>query len=83
MNSIREPEAKRFSGNRTLNANELTEYRSVVGQLNWVSLHTMPEMSFSVSELSKAFEQGTTQNMRKLTEIVRRVQEHKGRNSHA
>ena len=73
VNSIKEPEARRFNGNRVLNAKELTEYRSVVGQLNWVSLHTMPEISFSVSELSKAFKEGTTQDMRKLIKVVRRV----------
>ena len=73
VNSIREPEARRFNGNRVLSAKELTEYRSVVGQLNWVSLHTIPEISFNVSELSKAFKEGTTQDMRKLIKIVRKV----------
>ena len=73
INSIKEPEGRRFKGNRVLNPKELTEYRSVVGQLNWVSLHTMPEVAFSVSELSKAFKDGTTQDMRKLIKAVRRV----------
>ena len=73
VNSIKEPEARRFGGNRVLSANELTEYRSVVGQLNWISLHTMPEISYSVSELSKAFKEGTTQDMRKLIKVVRKV----------
>ena len=73
INSIKEPEARRFKGNRVLNAKELTEYRSLVGQLNWVSLHTMPEVSFNVSELSKAFKGGTTQDMRKLIKVVRKV----------
>ena len=56
-----------------LGGKELTEYRSVVGQLNWVSLHTMPEVAYNVSELSKAFKEGTTQDMRKLIKIVRKV----------
>ena len=56
-----------------LSSEELTEHRSVVGQLNWVSLHTMPEISYNISELSKAFKEGTTQDMRKLIKIVRRV----------
>ena len=73
INSIKEPESRRFSGNRVLSAKELTEYRSVVGQLNWVSLHSMPEIAFSVSELSKAFKEGTTQDMRKLIKVVRKV----------
>ena len=73
VNSIKEPEGRRFSGHRVLSAKELTEYRSVVGQLNWISLHTMPEISFNVSELSKAFKEGTTQDMRKLIKVVRKV----------
>ena len=78
INSIIEPEARRFSGNRVLNDRELTEYRSAVGQLNWVSLHTMPEIAFSVSELSKSFKGGTTQNMRKLIKVVRKVKYNMG-----
>ena len=73
INSIREPEARRFTGNSVLEKKELTEYRSVVGQLNWISLHTMPDISYNVSELSKTFKEGTTQDMRKLIEIVRKV----------
>ena len=73
IESIKEPEARRFNGNRMLSQKELTEYRSVVGQLNWISLHTMPEISYSVSELSKAFKEGTSQDMRKLIKVVRRV----------
>ena len=73
VSSITEPEANRFRGTRALKAKELTEYRSVVGQLNWVSLHTMPEIAYSVSDLSKAFKEGTTEDMRKLIKTVRRV----------
>lgn len=51
----------------------MTIYRSVVGQLNWVAQHTLPEVAYDVSDLSRAFKSGTTQGMRKLTKIVRRV----------
>ena len=73
VSSIQEPDASRFRGNRVLNAKELTEYRSVVGQLNWIALHTMPEIAYSVSDLSKAFKEGTSEDMRKLIKTVRRV----------
>ena len=33
----------------------------------------MPDISYNVSELSKAFKEGTTQDMRKLIKIVRKV----------
>ena len=78
IDTIREPEARRFTGDRALDRKELTEYRSLTGQLNWISLHTMPEISYSVSELSKAFKEGTTKDMRKLIKVVRRVQSIKG-----
>ena len=51
----------------------LTEYRSVVGQLNWISLHTMPDISYNISELSKSFKEGTREDMRKLIKVVREV----------
>ena len=44
-----------------------------MGQLNWVSVHTMPEIAYNVSDLSKAFKEGSTQDMRKLIKIVRKV----------
>ena len=70
---MRELETRRFTGKRALGKKELTEYRTVVGQLNWISLHTMLDISYSVSELSKAFREGTTQDMRKLIKIVRKL----------
>ena len=73
IQSVKEPEARRFTGNRILGEKELTEYRSVVGQLNWISLHTMPEIAYDVSELSKSFKEGTTQDMKKLIKVVRKV----------
>ena len=51
----------------------------MTGQLNWISLHTMPEIAYSVSDLSKSFKEGTTQDMRKLIKIVRRVKSIKGK----
>ena len=73
IDSIREPEAIRFTGNRVSGKKELTEYRSVVGQINLISLHILPDISYNVSELSKAFKEGTTQDMRKLIKVVRKV----------
>ena len=79
VDQIREPEVRRFGGTRILEAKELTEYRSVVGQLNWVALHTMPELSFDISSLSKAFKEGTTQDMKKLTRVVRKAKRIRGK----
>lgn len=73
IDSINEPESKRFSGNRILSERELTEYRSGVGKLNWVALHTMPEIAYNISDLSRAFKEGTTTDMRKLIKIIRKA----------
>ena len=58
VDSMKEPEAKRFSGSRILSKKELTEYRSGVGQLNWIALHTMPEISYNVTQKKKRLQNG-------------------------
>ena len=73
VENITEPESRAFLGLRVLKKKELTLYRSVVGQLNWVSQHTIPEIAFDVSDLSRAFKEGTTQDMRKLIKVVRKT----------
>ena len=42
----------------------------MVGQLNWASLHTVPEVSLTISV--KAFKEGTTQDITKLIKVVRK-----------
>ena len=49
--NIRTPEEERFMGNRRLTKEELKEYRSLIGKLNWLAQHTRPDASFTVSEL--------------------------------
>ena len=73
IESLKEPEAKRYKGLKILNAQELTEYRSIVGQLNWIAGHTMPELSYDVSDLSRAFKEGTCVDMRNLIKKVRKA----------
>ena len=73
LETVVEPEGRMYQGVRVLKERELTEYRSVTGQLNWVALHTMPELAYDVSDLSKGFKEGTTQDMRRLIRVVRKA----------
>lgn len=77
VESIKEPESRSFEGLRVLKKKELTLYRSVVGQLNWVAQHTVPEIAYDVSDLSRAFKEGTTQDMKKLIKVVRKTKRSK------
>ena len=73
LESIQVPEVRTFSSDRVLKADELTLYRSLVGQLNWLSTHTLPNIAYDVSSLSKAFKAGTTQDMKKLIKVLKKV----------
>jgi hypothetical protein len=73
VRKIKIPEKEQFGEEREMNGYELTEYRSLIGKLNWVAQHTRPELSFAVSDLSKAFQGGSTEDMRKLLRVVKKM----------
>ena len=79
VRKIRIPEEDRFRGDREMSKMELTEYRSLVGKLNWVAQHTRPELAYMVSDLSKAFQGGSMKEMRKLLKVARKMKEVEGR----
>ena len=71
---------KNFSGeNKKLTEEELTEYRSIIGQMNWVAQHTRPDMAFQVSDLSRKFKDGKEEDMKELRKVVKRMKENVGR----
>src|SRR5215469_9189641 len=70
IDSISAPIEGDFNDDRELKGNELTLYRSLVDQLNWVSQHTRPNMAFQMSALSKNFQKCASKDMRKLRKIV-------------
>jgi len=78
VQSIEEPEIKQYRDERELTREEMKQYRGLVGQLNWISQHTRPELSFEVSNLSKSCKKGTTRDMRKLIKTVKRAKELEG-----
>jgi ribosomal protein L22 len=52
LNKIYVPNKIRDHGNRKLNQEEITKYRSLLGQMNWLARNTRPETSYAVSKLS-------------------------------
>ena len=79
VESLKEPESKKFTGLRILKPKELTEFRSVVGHLNWIAGHAMPEISYDLSDLSMAFKGGTSEDMRNLIKKVRKAKRINGK----
>ena len=47
------PKARRCQPNAKLNPDELSSYRSIVGQLAWPARETMPQLSYAVSDLQQ------------------------------
>src|SRR5215469_9827209 len=73
INRVDNGDKKRFKGNRSLEEEEMTMYRSILGKLNWMCQHTRPDIAFEVSKLSQENRGTTSDNMRKVISIVERI----------
>ena len=58
-----------------LGDHEMEQFRAVVGQLNWISTQSRPEISYSVCELSKANKQAMVEDLIEANKVVKRVQD--------
>ena len=65
--------------NKTLPVNdeERSSLRSSIGQLNWLSTQTRPDISFDVCELSNSFKTATTNTLMKTNKVIRKVKQNK------
>lgn len=52
---------------------ERRDYRSAVGQLNWISTQTRPDISFDVCELSQLFNRASVGDMVRVNKVIQRV----------
>lgn len=78
INRIEIPDVDKYLQERNLSDTEKTEYRSLIGQINWVSQHTRPDMSFDVSNLSKGTSEVIpSRNMRKLIHCAKKMKDKK------
>ena len=59
--------------NRLLTADERTKFRALVGQLNWVSGQSRPDISFDVCEASTALKSPTVKDILRANKIVNKL----------
>src|SRR5215469_12363830 len=76
---IRIPVVTNGKINRYLNKWEQKDYRSGLGQLNWLAQNTRPDLSYMVSYLGRNMEQATTKNFSELSKTMQKVRERGGK----
>ena len=67
----------KHSNNRSrsddLQEDEKKEYRAIVGQLNWISTQTRPDISYDVCELSSFFKTAKVDDALRLNKVVKKA----------
>ena len=73
LNQIEISQKKCQKKDMGLNDEEVHQYRSVVGQLNWIGTQTRPDISFDVCSLSVRFGKCTMGDLMEANKVVKRV----------
>ena len=73
MCQVHLPSKGTLDRSRLLNEDEKRSFRSIVGQLNWISTQSRPDISFDVSQLSSRFKNAKVEDIMKANKVVKRV----------
>ena len=60
---------------RILNAGEQSLFRTICGQLNWISTQSRPDISFDVCQLSTKLNSATVQDVLTANKVLRKVKQ--------
>ena len=60
-----------------LTTGEQTEYRKLVGQLNWVVQGTRPDLAFELIDFSTKLKEGNISDLSKVIKTVKRLQDNR------
>ena len=74
MSSIPINKRRASEKSEKLDEKEKKEYRALVGQLNWISTHTRPDIAFETCVLSSSFYEEKVADLIRLNKLVERVQ---------
>ena len=58
----------------SLNADEKQKYRTLIGQLNWVSSQTRPDIAFEACKASVSFKDANESDLTKANKVIRKLQ---------
>ena len=64
-----------------LTADEQTEYRQLIGQMNWAVQGTRPDMAFELIDLSTKLKQGNVSDMARAIKVINRLKDIRSINS--
>ena len=69
--------AKRYESRKSdeVSVKDKTNYRSVVGQINWIATQTRPDVAYDVCELSSAFGHTCVGDVIKANKVVKKVKD--------
>ena len=71
LNAVKLSKEREIRRNDALGTKELESYRALVGQLNWLSTQTRPDISFSVCELSKKCKDAKVNDIVQANKVVK------------
>ena len=58
----------------SLNTDEIQKYRTLIGQLNWVSCQTRPDIAFGTCEASVSFKDAKASDLTKANKVILKLQ---------